>query len=55
MILILLNYLSNIDNYLYAEQCCALGYGYKINWKNYEPATISTFFSKKYSFPRAPS
>ncbi len=39
--------LSNIDNYLYAEQCCALGYGYKINWKNYEPATISTFFSKK--------
>ena len=34
--------LSNIDNYLYAEQCCALGYGYKINWKNYEPVTVST-------------
>ena len=33
--------LSNIDNYLYAEQCCALGYGYKINWKNYEPVTAS--------------
>ena len=33
--------LSNIDNYLYAEQCCALGYGYKINWKNYEPVTVS--------------
>ena len=33
--------LSNIDNYLYAEQCCAMGYGYKINWKNYEPVTVS--------------
>mgnify|MGYP001422785583 FL=1 len=33
--------LSNIDNYLYAQQCCALGYGYKINWKNYEPASVS--------------
>ena len=33
--------LSNIDNYLYAEQCCALGYGYKINWKNYDPVTAS--------------
>ena len=31
--------LSNIDNYLYAEQCCAMGYGYKINWKNYKPST----------------
>lgn len=30
--------LSNIDNYLYAEQCCAMGYGYKINWKNYKPS-----------------
>ena len=39
--------LSNIDNYLYAEQCCALGYGYKINWKNYEPASVSGSFSKK--------
>ena len=38
--------LSNIDNYLYAEQCCSLGYSYKINWKNYEPAAISTSFSK---------
>ena len=38
--------LSNLDNYLYAEQCCSLGYSYKINWKNYEPATISTSFSK---------
>ena len=31
--------LSNIDDYLYAEQCCAMGYGYKINWKNYKPST----------------
>ena len=31
--------LSNIDSYLYAEQCCALGVGYKINWKNYIPPT----------------
>jgi len=38
--------LSNIDNYLYAEQCCSLGYSYKINWKNYEPATVSTSFSR---------
>ena len=38
--------LSNIDNYLYAEQCCSLGYSYKINWKNYEPSTISSSFSK---------
>ena len=38
--------LSNLDNYLYAEQCCSLGYSYKINWKNYEPAAISTSFSK---------
>ena len=34
--------LSNLDNYLYAEQCCSLGYSYKINWKNYEPKNIST-------------
>jgi len=40
--------LSNIDNYLYAEQCCALGYGYKINWKNYKPSTTSSFVSNKY-------
>ena len=38
--------LSNIDNYLYAEQCCSLGYSYKINWKNYDPTTISTSISK---------
>ena len=38
--------LSNIDNYLYAEQCCSLGYSYKINWKNYEPTAVSTSFSK---------
>ena len=31
--------MSNMDNYLYAEQCCALGVGYKINWKNYIPST----------------
>ncbi len=38
--------LSNIDNYLYAEQCCSLGYSYKINWKNYKPSTVSTYFKK---------
>ena len=40
--------LSNIDNYLYAEQCCALGYGYKINWKNYKPSTTPSYVSNKY-------
>ena len=33
---------TNMDDYLYAEQCCALGYGYKINWKNYEPVSVNT-------------
>ena len=33
--------MTNIDDYLYAEQCCALGYGYKINWKNYEPVSVN--------------
>ena len=33
--------MTNIDDYMYAEQCCALGYGYKINWKNYDPVSIS--------------
>ena len=27
--------MSNMDNYLYAEQCCALGVGYKITGKLY--------------------
>ena len=46
--------LSNIDNYLYAEQCCALGVGYKINWKNYQPAATtikaSTSNNKKINY-----
>ncbi len=33
---------TNMDDYLYAEQCCALGYGYKINWINYEPVSVNT-------------
>lgn len=38
--------MSNMDNYLYAEQCCALGVGYKINWKNYIPSTSPIKASK---------
>ena len=40
--------LSNIDNYLYAEQCCAMGYGYKINWKNYKPSANPSIKSNNY-------
>ena len=39
--------LSNLDNYLYAEQCCSLGYSYKINWKNYEPVSVSPSYTNK--------
>lgn len=39
--------MTNIDNYLYAEQCCALGYGYKINWKNYEPVSVNAVAKNK--------